>query len=149
MTNFAQDSDLLEYEPQIRDYGIHDYSDLHTKTTTDIERLLNIRWWNTHQASNTDITVIGTATKLTKSKLNHNQFTRAAVYHVLAYYIFPLLSTFTEEQDVFERKMNYYKEKFAEEFDLILRDGVHYDADSSGTYEDTEKQSFFHGRLIR
>ena len=35
------------------------------------------------------------------------------------------------------------------EFDLILRDGVHYDLDSSGTYTDSEKKSFHMGRLVR
>ena len=45
--------------------------------------------------------------------------------------------------------MIYYKEKFQEEFDLILREGVNYDLDSSGSYEESEKQSFYHGRLIR
>ena len=38
---------------------------------------------------------------------------------------------------------------FEEEFDLILRDGVHYDLDSSGTFTDSEKQTFYRGRLVR
>ena len=39
--------------------------------------------------------------------------------------------------------------KFEEEFDLILKDGVHYDLDSSGSFTDSEKQAFYKGRLIR
>ncbi len=149
MATFAADTDLLEYEPQIRDYGIHNFSDLHEKTYTDIIRLLNIKWWPTQQYGTNDISAVGGNLKLTNSKLNANQFVRAAVYHVLAYYIYPRLSTFDPDGDAFTNKMNYYKSRFEEEFDLILRDGVHYDLDSSGTFTDAEKQSFHMGRLVR
>ena len=149
MATFAADTDLIEYEPQIRDYGIHDFSDLHEKTYTDIIRLLNIKWWPTQQYGINDITVVGGSPKLTNGRLDSNQFTRAAVYHVLAYYIYPRLSSFDPDGDAFREKMNYYKEKFNEEFDLILREGVGYDLDSSGTFSDAEKQSFYSGRLIR
>jgi len=149
MATFAADTDLIEYEPQIRDYGIHNFSDLHEKTYTDIIRLLNIKWWPTQQYGINDITVVGGASKLTNGRLDSNQFTRAAVYHVLAYYIYPRLSSFDPDGDAFREKMNYYKEKFNEEFDLILREGVGYDLDSSGTFSDAEKQSFYSGRLIR
>ena len=149
MTTFAQDSDLLEYEPQIKDFGVFDFSDLHDKTKDDIIRLLNIKWWPTQQYGVNDISVVGGSTKLTIGRLNSSQFTRAAVYHVLAYYIYPRLSSFDPDGDAFREKMMYYKEKFNEEFDLILREGVHYDLDSSGTFADSEKQTFYQGRLIR
>jgi len=45
--------------------------------------------------------------------------------------------------------MRYYKEKFREEFDLILKSGVEYDIDSSGTVSDSERQTFNFGRLVR
>ena len=149
MAAFATDSDLLEYEPQIKEYGVFDFTDLHTKTFDDIIRLLNIKWWPTTQWGKTDISIIGGGSKLTNSRLNSNQFVRAAVYHVLAYYLFPQLSSFEPDGSAFENKMNYYKNKFEEEFDLILREGVHYDLDSSGEYSDAEKQPFYHNRLIR
>ena len=36
MSNFATDSDVLEYEPRIKDFGVIDFSQEHTKTTADI-----------------------------------------------------------------------------------------------------------------
>lgn len=150
MATFAQDSDILEYAPDIKNYGIQDYTDLHSKTYDDILRLLNIRWWPTANYGTRDISVLGGIdTKLSPSKLDSSQFTRAAVYHVLYQYIYPRLSTFEVEGDTFREKMAYYKEKFNEEIDSILQVGVNYDLDSSGTYEDSEKQSFYQGRLIR
>ena len=149
MATFATDTDLLEYVPDIKKYGIQEFLTEHEKTYDDIIRLLNIKWFPTTGFSRYDISVIGGGTKLSPSKLNPSQFTRAAVYHVLAYYIFEKLSTFDPDGDSFREQMTFYKSKFQEEFDLILRDGVHYDIDSSGDFTDSEKQSFYHGRLIR
>ena len=99
---------------------------------------------------NYDITIVGTSSeKLSPSRLRTAQFTRAAVYHVLGYYIYPRLSTFDPDGDLFREKMTYYKRAFEEEFDLILREGVSYDSDSSGDYSDSEERSFHHNRLVR
>ena len=149
MATFATDTDLLEYEPQIKQFGIQEYTTEHEKTYDDIVRLLNIKWWPTTEFGRYDLSVIGGSTKLSPSKLDPTQFIRAAVYHVLAYYIYPKLSTFEVDGDVFTNKRVYYQEKFEEEMDLILRVGVSYDMDSSGTFEDGEKQTFYNGRLIR
>jgi len=149
MATFATDSDILEYEPDIKNYGIQDFTSLHEKTYDDLIRLLNIRWWPTANYATRDISVVGVNTKLSPSRLDTTQFTRAAVYHVLYEYIYPRLSTFEVEGDVFREKMMYYKQKFNEEFDAILQLGVAYDLDSSGTFSDAEKQSFYSGRLIR
>jgi len=150
MPQFATDSNLLEYEPQIKEFGIQEFSDLHQQTYDDIIRLLNIRWWPTTRYGKLDISVLsGSSVKLEEGKLQASQFERAAVYHVLALYIYPKLSTFDPAGDVFREKMSYYKNKFEEEFNLILQVGVNYDLDSSGTFTDSEKKPYYHRRLQR
>lgn len=149
MSQFANDDNLIEYEPQIKEFGIQDFSDLHQKTFDDIVRLLNIEWFPTAEYGKYDISIIGAKTKLSPSRLTTSQFTRAACYHVLAMYVYPRLSTFDPQSDVFMEKMKYYKEKFREEFDFILKVGVEYDIDSSGTITDSERQPFNFGRLVR
>lgn len=149
MPTFATDSDLLAYEPDITKYGIQEFDELHEKTYDDIIRLLNIRWFPKSNYDVDNISVIGTSTKLSPSKLTPSQFTRAAVYHVLYQYVYPRLSTFDPNGDVFREKMVYYKQKFEEEFDLILRLGVEYDVNSDGTISESEKQSFHFNRLVR
>lgn len=149
MPTFATDSDLLAYEPDITKYGIQEFDELHEKTYDDIIRLLNIRWFPKSNYDVDNISVIGTSTKLSPSKLTSSQWTRAAVYHVLYQYIYPRLSTFDPNGDVFREKMVYYKQKFEEEFDLILRLGVEYDVNSDGTISESEKQSFHFNRLVR
>jgi hypothetical protein len=154
MAQFASDTDLLEYEPQIHDFGIQDFGNnpnLHEKTYDDIIRLLNIKWYPTAEYGRYNASVLNNLTgqKLDENKIVEAQFTRAAVYHVLAYYIYPKLSTFDPDGDSFQNKLNYYKNKFEEEFDLILQEGVKYDLDSDGTIDNSEQQTFYYNRLQR
>jgi len=149
MATFANDNDILDYEPSIKNFGIQEFTADHEKTYDDIIRLLQIRWFPTADFGRYNLSVVGGNQRISPGRLNPAQFKRAAVYHVLAYYIYPKLSTFDPEGDVFREKLSYYKAKFEEELDLILRDGVQYDLDSSGTYSDDEKVSFYNGRLQR
>lgn len=152
MAQFATDSDVKVYEPDIHKYGIQDFGsdpNLHEQTYDDIIRLLNIKWFPTHEVGDYDISAFNTAKKLDENKIVSSQFTRAAVYHVLAYYIYPRLSTFDPDGDSFREKLEYYKNKFNEEFDLILQVGVKYDLDSDGTITDDEQQPYYFNRLIR
>lgn len=149
MATFATINNVLEYEPQIRDYGIFDFDDALSKAQADVERHLRIDWWPTLQVGKFDITVIGLNVEMNADKLQASQLTRATVYRALAYYIFPQLSRFEPEQDVFMMKMEYYREQWREEIDAVIKDGVEYDLDSDGTITDLEKEPTYFGRLRR
>ena len=43
----------------------------------------------------------------------------------------------------------FYKNKFREEFDLVLADGIEYDYDGDGTVDEVEKQTTHYNRLVR
>ncbi len=43
----------------------------------------------------------------------------------------------------------YYQYEYAKEFQAVLKDGVEYDEDSSGTVSDSEKEPIHHLRLVR
>ena len=150
MSNYATDTDLLEYEPTIKEFGIIDFSDLHTKTTDDINRLLRIEWWAKVSRSYSSRNLFATTNlEMDTTKIEASQFKRAAVFHCLAYYILPRLTQHGAEPDRFRMMIDFYKSKFREEFDLILQDGVEYDFDNDGTVEDSEKQPEHFGRLVR
>lgn len=148
MANYSTDTDLLEYEPGILTYGIQDFSDLHTKTTQDIQRHLRIHWWPRATFNRYDVSA-GTYSEMDHNLLTDSQLKRAAVYHVLGYYIYPRLSTFSPEGDVFREKMQYYREEFNTEITNVMEDGVEYDFDSSGTVSTGEKQPTHFNRLVR
>jgi|TARA_S200002703_G_C3648052_1_gene198953 hypothetical protein len=147
----STDTDVLAHEPNILDYGIQSFADEHAKTRADILRILRIDWWPRHRnvLGKYTINIIDVNLEMDDTKLTESQFTRAAVYHVLAYYILPKLSKFTPEGDVFREKMEYYRSRFNEEIDYILRDGPEYDFDGDGVVEDSEKQPVHYGRLVR
>lgn len=146
---FATIDDVLEYEPTIRDYGIHDFDDTLTKAQADVERYLRIHWWPTQQIGKYDITVIGLNSELNADLLTESQFTRATVFYALAYFIFPKLSKFEPELDVFQVKIDYYKSRFQEEITAVIQDGVEYDIDNDGTVTDVEKEPAYFLRLQR
>jgi hypothetical protein len=146
----STDTDVLAYEPNILEYGIQSFADEHAKSRADILRILRIDWWPRHRnVLDRRITVIEANLEMDETKLTESQFTRAAVYHVLAYYILPKLSKFTPEGDVFREKMEYYRSRFNEEIEYILRDGPEYDFNNDGTVSEQEKQPVHYGRLVR
>ena len=150
MSNYATDTDVLEYEPQIKEFGIIDFSAYHAKTTADIQRLLRIEWWpRVSRNYSAGKYFNSTDLEMDATKLTTTQFTRAAVFHVLAYYILPQLTQHGVDRDRFREMIDFYKAKFREEFDLVLQDGVEYDYDGDGTVENTEKQTEHFNRLIR
>jgi hypothetical protein len=84
------------------------------------------------------------------SKLDPTQLTQATVYHSLAYHIAPKLTQFSgAEPDKFQVMMEYYSKRFEHEMDLILREGVEYDIDDSGTVSASESASVTTLRLKR
>lgn len=149
MSTFATISNVQEYEPDILNYGVPDFDAALTKAQADVERYLRINWWPTQQIGKYDITVIGLNAEMDATKLTASQLTRATVYCALGYYIYPKLSKFEPDMDVFQIKMDYYKKMYAEEVDLVVRDGVEYDIDSSGSISDVEKEPSYFLRLKR
>lgn len=142
-------ADVLEYEPNIQDYGIFDWDDALEKGRQDVLRHLRIEWFPTQQIGKFDITVIGLNVEMEEEKLDPAQLKRAHVYRTLAYYIFPRLSKFEPEMDVFQMQMEYYRTLWREEIDAVIKDGVHYDIDSDGIFSDLEKEPSYFGRMRR
>jgi len=146
---FATISDVREFEPNIDEYGIQNFDAQLTKAQADVERYLRTHWWPSQQIGRFDITIIGVNAEMDANKLTESQLTRATVYCALGYYIFPLLSKFEPDLDVFQVKLDYYKKMYAEEIQAVIADGVEYDIDSSGDITDAEKTPQYFLRLQR
>ena len=142
-------ADVKEYVPDITEYGIQEFGDDFSRTESDIHRLLRIKWWTVHNAGSTDITIRSSFGEMDTTKLDEAQFTRAAVFHCLAYYLCPKLTKFDPDSDRFQNQMEHFTKRFEEEFELILRDGVKYDSNDDGSYSQAEKEPVHFGRLIR
>lgn len=141
---------VKEFEPDITNYGIAEFTAEISKAQEDVLRDLRIRWWPTQQIGLYDIKILGTGQQEPNEDLyTAAQLTRACVYQALGFHIYPKLAKFEPEIDLFERKMEYYRKEYERELDLVLRDGVEYDLDSSGTVSDAEKQTESYLRLKR
>lgn len=146
----AQLSDVKEFEPDIANFGVQDFDEEITKAQNDVFRDLRIRWWPTQQIGLYDIKyVAGGRMEPDDDLYTASQLTRACVYNALGFHIYPKLSRFEPDLDVFERKMEFYRAEYERELDLVLRDGVEYDRDSSGTVSDNEKTATHFLRLKR
>lgn len=143
-------NDVIEYEPDIVNYGIQDFDAELTKAQEDVFRDMRIKWWPTQMIGLYDVKFLtGGEQEPDEDLYTASQLTRACVYHALGFHIYPKLSRFEPDIDVFERKMEYYRKEYEREFDLVLRDGVEYDMDSSGSVTDDEKQATHFLRLKR
>tara|TARA_R100000951_G_scaffold62298_2_gene52328 strand:+ start:7445 stop:7894 length:450 start_codon:yes stop_codon:yes gene_type:complete len=149
MPTLATISDIQTYEPDIEDFGIPEFSSEITKAQNDVFRDLRIRWWPTYIVGRYDITKVSNASEPDDDLYTTSQLTRATCYNALGFHIYPKLAKFEPDQDLFERKMEFYRQEYERELDLVLRDGVEYDADSSGTVSESEKEPTHYLRLKR
>ena len=154
MANFSSDSDLQVYQPDILGFGVASFespTDYHAKAREDIERDLRIKWFPVYQRNiQEDISVLETI-EMDGTKLTDAQWVRCSVYKMIADYICPLLTKFNSEDnlDRFQMMQKYYQTEYEKEFQNVLRDGVEYDDDNSGTITTSEKEAYHRLRLIR
>lgn len=141
--SYATLDDLLVVEPTITDYGVLDWDAELTRSTTEINRVLKVRWFNSYKRT------LNLTVEFDSTLIDGTQFTQACIYHALAYHICPKLTQFTPDEDKFSVMMKYYAGRFEHEIDLILREGVQYDLDDDNSYETTETQPVVSLRLRR
>ena len=143
-------SDLQKFQPDILGFGITDFGDELQLAENDVLRQIRAEWWEKyrHTVRYKDITKI-TTVEMTSSKLTNSQWTNCVCYMALWKYIFPQLTKWREEEDSFMRQIKWYRDRYSEEFQAILRDGVEYDEDGGGTVSDSEKEPLHYLRLVR
>ena len=135
---FSEDKDLQDLVPDILQLGIDTFSDEHDRAQSDIVRELRVGWWDKK----------GLSGELNSDYLTDSQFTRCASYLVLWKYALPQLTNWVDG-DRFQSMITFYKSRYGEELDSILRDGIEYDADNDSVVTEDEKKSIHSGRLSR
>lgn len=148
-------SDITSYQPDVLEFGIANFDTQLQFAENDVLRQIREEWWERyrHTVRYKDITKV-TTLEMDNSKLTDAQWQRSVIYKALAEYIYPILSKFKDPdggdgKDAFQNKMDFYRQKYNEEFQAVLRDGVEYDEDSSGTIQASEKEPIHMLRLQR
>lgn len=136
---WATDENLVDYIPDIFDHGESSFDTELLRSEDDVVRKIKGDWWNvSHTPSDFD-----------KTKLVEGEWTRAVVYHALAYYILPKLANFGDE-DTFLAMRDFYESRYAEEMDEVFAAGVSYDFDGDSVInEETEVRRTTQTRLVR
>ncbi len=99
---------------------------------------MRIKWWPKK----------GIAGEMVNAKLTSAQFTQASAYLVLWLYALPKLTNWVND-DRFMHMITFYRARYGEELDAILKDGVEYDTDGDSTVQDDEKIATDASRLDR
>jgi len=146
-------SHVQEYQPDIASFGDDDFDTQLQHAENDVIRQIREEWWERyrHTVRYKDITKV-TSIELVSSKLTNAQWVRCVVYKALAEYIMPQLTKWRTpdgEADAFQIQIDFYRNKYNEEFQAVLRDGVEYDEDSDGSISTSEKEPIHHLRLVR
>ena len=143
-------TDLKQVEPNIDELGIINLQNEINSAAENVLRDLQTKWWPTYNLALLDISRIGTGqARMNSDQLDPTQWTKCTVFRALGFHIFPKLAKFDTDQDIFERKMEFYRREYERELDDELRFGVSYDIDSSGTFSDSEKEATISLRLKR
>ena len=148
-------SNLQAIQPDILGFGITDFGDQLQFAENDVLRRVREEWWERyrHTVRYKDITKV-TSVEMTNSKLTNAQWTQSVVYLALWKYVYPILTKWRdpdtgEGKDTFQVQIDFYRDRYEEEVQAVLRDGGAYDEDSSGSVSDSEKEPIHHLRLVR
>ena len=124
---FATDDDLVKIVPDMFDHGVETFDPELARSSEDVSRRIKTEWWAVkHDPYLYD-----------ETKLVTGEWERATIYHSLAYYILPRLSTFAED-DTFQRQMVFYRERYEQEFSAVMAAGISYDEDDDDTISSSE-----------
>ena len=147
-------SHLQKIQPDILGFGVTDFGDQLQLAENDVLRRIREEWWERyrHEVRYKDITKV-TSVEMTDSKLTDSQWVYAVVYLCLWKYALPILTKWKdpvgEGKDKFQIQIDFYRDRYEEEFQAIMRDGVEYDEDGGGTVSDSEKEPLHQLRLVR
>ena len=136
MANYATDSDLSYYVPDIFEHGVASFTSELTRATDTVNKRLKAEWWHKN-ANNFD-----------DAKLNDAQWTEVTVYAALALHILPRLSSFRPD-DVFIEMSNFYRVRYEDPFRREVLSGVDYDDNLDSVYSDSERVAGHLNRLSR
>ena len=151
----VQNTHLQKIQPDILGFGIDTFVDQIQFAENDVLRRIREEWWERyrHQVRYKDITKV-TTVEMTNSKLTPSQWELSVVYLALWKYIYPQLTKWRdpdtgEGKDTFQVQIDFYRDRYEEEFQAILRDGVEYNENEDGTVQDSEKEPLHMLRLVR
>ncbi len=136
MANYANNTDVADYVPDVFDYEVVDFTSELTRATDMVNKRLKGGWWR------------GNPNEFDSSLLNPAQWKETTVYGALAYFILPKLSSFRPDDTFLEMSL-FYRDRFEDTYKREVASGVDYDDNEDGSYDDAERVYTRLNRLVR
>jgi len=149
MSNYATNEDILELVGgEIFDHGVEDFSDELGKATDNIQRYIEVNWFNQSRRQGYTRPHASIGNEFDSSLLTGSQWKHSTIYLAMYRYILPRLSPF-RENDSFTNKITFYKERYHEEIKEEMAKGVEYDANNDGVIQSSEVHRYNKTRVYR
>jgi hypothetical protein len=146
-TSYHDHEDLVKVRPDIMNYGVEDFSDQMEESEDIVERVIETQWYR-NVALNYDIDWRSTPFDSTLLLTATTQLRRVCVYKSLEL-IYLFLMKESKEPDAFERQCGTFKKLYQEEMSEVLRSGLDYDWDETGSLASDERLQPSVRRLYR
>lgn len=133
---YCTDQDLLKYRSNILQLGITDWAEQRQESYTEINRLINVRWY---RKAAVQFGLDPVLTEFNPALVANDSLKRLECYKTLEF-AYMLLMKDSPEADGFERNMDLFSKKYGEELNTIVTTvGVDYDwnADDEVTIDET------------
>lgn len=124
---YSSDTDLQAYQPDILDLGIASFTAEHDLAKADIDRELQVKWFDKIYGHKV----------FDESRLVASQLKALSVYLVLWKYVLPKLSNWVDS-DRFMAMIEFYKTRYNDELNELIAVGIQYDQDGDGTVQQDE-----------
>jgi hypothetical protein len=135
---YATNTQLQAVQPSIVNHGITDFTAQLTEAEADVKRYIEVNWFNKTYSQGFNGIGRKIGATFDASKLVDAQWQRATVYRARYAHILPLLSPFAVGGDTFREMIEHYRNRFVEEMDMEMAQGVQYDGDSDGNITESE-----------
>lgn len=136
MANYANNTDVADYVPDVFDYEVVDFTSELTRATDMVNKRLKGDWYR------------GNPNDYNTALLNPAQWKETTVYAALAYFILPKLSSFRPD-DTFLEMSAFYRDRFEDTYKREVASGVDYDDNEDGEFQDAERVYTRLNRLVR
>jgi hypothetical protein len=148
-TPLTTDQDIFDFEPSLEGTMAipGKVSHLHDAASDDVARALRVRWWadivrgavpSPYQGTYSEqvsTNELRTLDGMDTGRLSRTQLHRLAIFRLLGWHIWPRFDTHNDEATYPIKRAKHWKEKFDEELNDILRNGVGYDWNEDGVAE--------------
>lgn len=146
---YATNTQLQAVQPSIVNHGITDFTAQLTEAEADVKRYIEVNWFNKTYSQGFDRVGRRIGSTFDATKLTDSQWQRATIYRALYAHILPLLSPFAVGGDTFREMIDHYRNRFVEEMDMEMAQGVEYDGNNDGSISESEKFKQRQERIYR